>query len=120
MRMTSRPVAPGRTPGTSALAYIGASLWISESGTNSVKPPVSFWIERSSARWRTQWAGVSTCPYMMVDVVRMPSACALVMTSSHWSTVIRPRAMRSRMAWSRISADVPGRVPRPASFSSIR
>ena len=54
MRMTSRPVAPGRTPGTSALAYIGASLWMSESGTNSVKPPVSFWTERSSARWRTQ------------------------------------------------------------------
>ena len=35
--------------------------------------------------WRTQWAGVSTWPYMMVEVVRMPSAWAVVMTSTHWS-----------------------------------
>ena len=33
--------------------------------------------------WRIQWAGVSTCPYMMVEVVRMPRACAEVMTSIH-------------------------------------
>ena len=31
------------------------------------------------------------------EVVRMPSACAVVMTSTHWSTLIRPRAMRSRI-----------------------
>ena len=46
---TSIPVAPGRTPGTSPFDHIGASEWISESGTNSVNPPVSFWIERSNA-----------------------------------------------------------------------
>ena len=78
MRTTSTPVAPGRTPGTSRLAYIGASEWMSERGTNSVKPPVSFWIERSKARCRTQWAGVSTWPYMMVEVVRSPRAWAVV------------------------------------------
>ena len=50
----------------------------------------------------------------------MPSACAVVMTSIHWSTVMRPRAMTSRTSWSRISADVPGSVPSPASFSSAR
>ena len=42
------------------------------------------------------------------------------MTSTHWSTVMRPRAIRSRMSWSRISAEVPGSVPSPASFSSVR
>ncbi len=113
-------MAPGRTPGTSALEYIGASLWMSDSGTNSVKPPVSFWMARSSAMCRTQCAGVSTWPYMMVEVVRMPSAWAVVMTSTHWSTVMRPRAIWSRIGWSRISADVPGSVPSPASFSSTR
>ena len=50
----------------------------------------------------------------------MPSACAEVITSTHCSTVIRPRAMISRIAWSRISAEVPGRVPSPAAFSSVR
>src|SRR5439155_141533 len=117
---TSTPVAPGRTPGTSPLAYIGASEWIRESGTNSVNPPVSFWIERSSAMWRIQWSGVSTWPYMIVEVVRMPSAWAVVITSTHWPTVIRPREIRSRISWSRISADVPGRVPSPAARSSAR
>ena len=33
--------------------------------------------------WRIQCAGVSTWPYMMVEVVRMPRACAEVMTSIH-------------------------------------
>src|SRR5438132_930883 len=117
---TSAPVAPGRTPGTSPFEYIGASEWISDSGTNSVKPPVSFWIERRSAMWRIQWSGVSTWPYMIVEVVRIPSACAVVITSTHCSTVMRPRAMVSRIGWSRISAEVPGNVPRPAAFSSLR
>ena len=57
---------------------------------------------------------------MMVDVVRMPSACAVVMTSIHCGTVMRPRAITSRMSWSRISADVPGKVPSPAARSSVR
>ena len=120
MRTTSAPVAPGRTPGTSCLAYIGASEWMSESGTNSVKPPVSFWMARSRARCRTQCSGVSMWPYMMVEVVRIPSAWAVVITSTHWSTVIRPREMVSRISWSSISAEVPGSVPNPASFSSTR
>src|SRR2546425_6442211 len=32
----------------------------------------------------------------MVEVVRIPSAWAVVITSTHWSTVIRPREMVSR------------------------
>ena len=69
---------------------------------------------------RTQWAGVSTWPYIMVEVVRMPSRWAVVMISSHWLVEIRPREMRSRTSSSRISADVPGSVPSPASRSSAR
>ena len=93
---------------------------MSESGTNSVKPPVSFWMLRSRFMWRIQCSRRSTCPYMMVDVVRMPWAWAEVMTSIHCSTVMRPRAITSRISWSRISADVPGRVPSPTSFSAAR
>ena len=29
-------------------------------------------------------------PYMMVEVVRMPSSCAVVTTSIHWAVVMRP------------------------------
>ena len=108
---TSSPVAPCRTPGTSPRRYIGASWWISDRGTNSVKPPVSFWIRRRRSMWRIQCAGCSTWPYMMVEVVRMPWAWAEVITSIHCSTVIRPRAIRSRMSWSSTSAEVPGSVP---------
>ena len=69
---------------------------------------------------RIQCSGRSTCPYMMVDVVRMPRAWAEVITSIHCSTVMRPRAMTSRISWSSISAEVPGSVPRPAFLSSAR
>src|SRR2546427_9638537 len=51
---TSTPVAPGRTPSTRRLAYIGASEWISESGTNSVKPPVSFRSEEHTSELQSQ------------------------------------------------------------------
>ena len=59
-RTTSAPVAPARTSRTRWRRYIGASWWMSDRGTNSVKPPVSFWTSRRSAMCRTQWAGVST------------------------------------------------------------
>src|SRR6516225_2792213 len=51
------------------------------SSTNSVKPPVRSWMPRITRRWPTQCAGVSTCPYIIVALVRMPSSCAVVMTS---------------------------------------
>src|SRR2546425_190991 len=83
---------------------------MNDSGTNSVKPPVWRWMSRNSRRCSTQCRGVSMWPYMIVDVVRMPSSCAEVMTSIHWSRVIRPGAIRSRTSCTRISADVPGSV----------
>ena len=43
------------------------------SGTNSVKPPVSFWMSRSRMNWLIQCSGVSRWPYIRVEVVGMPS-----------------------------------------------
>ena len=63
-------------------------------------------------------AGASTWPYMMVEVVRRPSACAARTTSSHCAVLILSGQMTARTSSSRISAAVPGSVPRPASFSS--
>ena len=57
---------------------------------------------------------------MIVDVVGNPTRCAVVITSTHWSRVIRPAEMRSRTSWSRISADVPGRLSTPAARSARR
>jgi hypothetical protein len=57
---------------------------------------------------------------MMVEVVRMPSRWAVVTTSSHWRVEMRPFEMTLRTSSSRISAEVPGRVPSPASRSSAR
>ena len=57
---------------------------------------------------------------MMVEVVRIPSRWAVVITSSHWVVVIRPFEMTARTSSSRISAEVPGSVPSPASRSSVR
>ena len=88
--ITSAPVAPGRMPSTSFLLYIGASDAMKLSGTNSVKPPVSFWMSRSSPMCAATWRGVSMWPYMIVDVVGMPIRCAVVTTSTHWSFVMRP------------------------------
>src|SRR5260370_107402 len=54
------------------------------SGTNSVNPPVRFWMVRKRRIWRTQSAGSSTCPYIMVEVVGMPSSCAVeIITTAH-------------------------------------
>ena len=50
----------------------------------------------------------------------MPSSWAVVMTSVHWSTEMRPGEMRSRISWSRISAEVPGRLPTPACCKACR
>ena len=56
--------------------------WMKPSGTNSVKPPVSFWMSRISARWRATWRGSSMWPYITVEVERSPIACAAVTIST--------------------------------------
>ena len=53
----------------------------------------------------------------MVEVVGIPNSWAVIITSFHWSTVIRPGDIRSRSSWSNISAEVPGRLPTPAAFN---
>ena len=98
---------------------MGASVWIKPRGTNSVNPPVDFWISRINAKCLTRSIADSTCPYIIVAVVGIPKSWAFVMTSIHWSLVIRPGEIRFRIVSSRISAEVPGRLPTPASFSSI-
>ncbi len=118
--ITSSPVAPGRTSGTVRSWYIGASSWIRLSGTNSVKPPVAFWRSRIRSRCAARWRGVSTCPYMIVAVVGMPSRWAPVITRTQAAVEMRPGEIRRRTASSRISAEVPGREPTPASFSRAR
>ena len=65
-------------------------------------------------------ASVSTWPYISVDVVGSPSACALRTTSTHSDVVMRPGAMRRRRSSSSTSAEVPGSEPSPASRSSSR
>ena len=99
---------------------MGASSCTNDSGTNSVKPPVSFWISRKSSRWRSRCKSLSTCPYISVEVVGSPSECALLMTPTHSAVVMRPGAIRWRNSSSSTSADVPGSVSSPASRSSMR
>ena len=43
------------------------------SGTNSVKPPVSFWRSRVRTRWRATCTGRSTVPNMIVTFERSPT-----------------------------------------------
>ena len=100
--------------------YIGASMCTNGSGTNSVKPPVSACRSRKTSKCRAQFSGLSTCPYMMVDVVRSPSACAALATSIHCCVLILSGQIIARISSSSISAAVPGNVPSPASFSRTR
>ena len=89
-------------------------------GTNSVKPPVSFWTARVRTRWRATCSGRSTCPNMIVTFERSPTECAVRWASSHSSVSILSGQMMARTSSSRISAAVPGSVARPASFADTR
>ena len=57
---------------------------------------------------------------MIVAVVRIPSRCAVSMTSSHCAVLILSGQMIARTSSSRISAAVPGNEPRPASLQLRR
>ena len=65
----------------------------------------------------TTWRGLSTWPYITVEVVRTPSACAVVMISTQVATSTFLWLKISRTLSSRISAAVPGIDPSPASRS---
>ncbi len=58
---------------------------------------------------------MSTCPYIIVAVVGMPSSCAVVITSIQAEAGSLPLVRTQRTSSSRISAAVPGSDPTPAS-----
>ena len=70
MSSTSRKVGPRR-----ALPWmkIGVAMCTNGSGTNSVKPPVSFCRSRVRTRWRATCTGRSTVPCMIVTFDRRPT-----------------------------------------------
>ncbi len=112
----SRSVGPGRAR---PARYIGELACTNGSSTNSVKPPVCSWIPRITRRWATQCAGVSTCPYIIVAEVGMPSLCAVVMTSIQAEAGSLPFVSTQRTSSSRISAAVPGSESTPASRAAV-
>ena len=112
----SRCVGPGRAP---PARYSGEDWCTNGSGTNSVNPPVRSWMPASTRRWPTQCRGVSTCPYIIVELERSPTSCAVVMTSIHSEVGSLPLVSTQRTSSSRISAAVPGMVSRPASRNAV-
>ena len=88
------------------------------SGTNSVKPPVSFCSARVRTRWRATCTGRSTVPSMIVTFDRSPTSCAVRCASSHSSVFTLSGQITARTSSSRISAAVPGSVASPASLST--
>ena len=112
----SSRVGPGRD---APARYSGALRCTNGSGTNSVNPPVRSWIPRRVRRCATQCAGVSTWPYIMVELDRSPTSCAVVTMSIHSAAGSLPLVRTQRTSSSRISAAVPGIVSSPAACSSV-
>ena len=77
-------------------------------------------MSRSSSMWFTQWLPFSRWPYIMVDVVKMPTLWAVRMTRIHCSVLTLFFDSTMRTSSSRISAAVPGTLSRPASRSMRR
>ncbi len=111
-KCSSRP-APARAP---PCLYSRVFSWMKPRGTNSVKPPVRFWIDLNSKMCRTQSAASSTCPYIIVEVLGIPSSCAVVMISTQRATGSLFGLNSCRTRSSKISAAVPGMLPSPSSF----
>lgn len=59
--------------------------------------------------------GLSTWPYIMVELDRSPTSCAVVTISIHSEVGSLPLVSTQRTSSSRISAAVPGIVSSPAS-----
>lgn len=94
---------------------MGALVCTNGSSTNSEKPPVSSCSRLISLMCRTQCRWLSTCPYIIVAVVGMPTRWAVVMTSIHSAAGSLPLVSTQRTSSSRISAAVPGSESTPAS-----
>ncbi len=78
------------------------------------------WIRRSTRRCCTQWRGLSTWPYIIVELDRSPTLCAVLTTSIQVFVGSLPFVSTHRISSSRISAAVPGIVSSPASRALIR
>ena len=87
------------------------------SGTNSVKPPVSFCSVARPHEVAGDVHRALDVPNMIVTFDRSPTECAVRCASSHSSVFTLSGQMTARTSSSRISAAVPGSVARPASFS---
>ncbi|OPY37549.1 MAG: hypothetical protein A4E40_01383 [Methanoregulaceae archaeon PtaU1.Bin059] len=110
---SSLPVAPARA---CPLRKSGVSRWMKLSGTNSVNPPVSSWISLMISRCRARSSTVSQWPYMMVAVDGIPREWASLIIRTHSAVDTLPGQITARTPSTRISAAVPQRDPRPASF----
>ena len=74
----------------------------------------------STRRCCTQWRGLSTWPYIIVELDRSPTRCAVVTISIQVCVGSLPLVSTQRTSSSRISAAVPGMVSRPDSRALIR
>ncbi len=54
------------------------------------EPDGSYWMSGTNSCALTQWTGDSMWPYMIVEVVGISRPWAVVMTSIHCWTVMRP------------------------------
>ena len=77
------------------------------------EPPGTVLDPRSTLRCPTQCFGVSTWPYIIVELERSPTSWAVVMTSIHAEVGSLPLVSTQRTSSSRISAAVPGIEPNP-------
>jgi hypothetical protein len=86
-------------------------------------------MPRITRRWPTQCAGVSTCPYIIVAVVGMPSSCAVVMISIQAEAGSLPLVSTQphvvvedlgRGAGVRVDAGLPGPLSHSRTASPVR
>ena len=90
------------------------------SGTNSVKPPVSFCSVAGAHEVAGDVHRPLDVPNMIVTFERSPTECAVRCASSHSSVLTLSGQMTARTSSSRISAAVPGSVARPGVLQRAR
>src|SRR3954465_11733703 len=77
-------------------------------------------MRESTRRWETQWRGLSTWPYIIVELDLTPTLWAVETISIQVLVGNLPLVSTQRTSSSRISAAVPGRVSRRDSRALIR
>ena len=117
IRRDSRHVGPGLA---SPLRKIGAPSATNGSGTTSLNPPVRSCKSMTCCQWRTQAAGVSTWPNIIVAVLNNPCSWAAAIISNHRSVETLSGQRTRRTSASSTSAAVPGSESRPVAFNNPR